>query len=94
MTLVSQQRDTWNLTAKLVDKTNSNILFQLADLGASSDFYRQFVKTQIDYILGDSGRSYVVGFGNNPPTHARHRSRYGLWLYPLQVQLLLQPIRS
>ncbi|XP_023718478.1 endoglucanase A isoform X2 [Cryptotermes secundus] len=51
------------------------ICFQLADLGASSDFYRQFFKKQIDYILGDSGRSYVVGFGNNPPTHVRHRSR-------------------
>lgn len=25
------------------------------------------------YILGDSGRSYVVGFGNDPPTHAHHR---------------------
>lgn len=24
-------------------------------------------------MLGDSGRSYVVGFGNNPPTHAHHR---------------------
>ncbi|GFG41057.1 hypothetical protein Cfor_04533 [Coptotermes formosanus] len=50
------------------------ICLQLADLGASSDFYRQFSKTQIDYILGDSGRSYVVGFGNNPPTHPRHRA--------------------
>ena len=25
------------------------------------------------YILGDCGRSYVVGFGNNPPTHVHHR---------------------
>lgn len=25
------------------------------------------------YILGDSGRSFVVGFGNNPPSHAHHR---------------------
>ena len=25
------------------------------------------------YMLGDSGRSYVVGFGNNPPAHAHHR---------------------
>ena len=25
------------------------------------------------YMLGDSGRSFVVGFGNNPPTHAHHR---------------------
>jgi len=51
-------------------------LLQLADLGASSDFYRQFAKSQIDYILGDAGRSYVVGYGNNPPTHVHHRARY------------------
>lgn len=59
-----------------------NILLQLADLGASSDFYRQFAKSQIDYILGDSGRSYVVGFGYNPPTHAHHRARYSVWRHP------------
>ena len=54
------------------------ILLQLADLGASSGFYRQFAKSQIDYILGDAGHSYVVGFGNNPPTHAYHRTRYSV----------------
>ena len=54
------------------------ILLQLADLGASSDFYRQFAKSQIDYILGDAGHSYMVGFGNNPPTHAFHRARYSV----------------
>lgn len=25
------------------------------------------------YILGDCGRSYVAGFGTNPPTHVHHR---------------------
>ena len=25
------------------------------------------------YMLGDSGRSYVTGFGQNPPTHVHHR---------------------
>lgn len=24
-------------------------------------------------MLGDAGRSYVVGFGKNPPSHAHHR---------------------
>lgn len=29
----------------------------------------------MDYLLGENpeGRSYMVGFGNNPPTHAHHR---------------------
>ena len=29
--------------------------------------------SQVNYALGSSGRSYVVGFGNNPPTHEHHR---------------------
>lgn len=33
----------------------------------------QFVRDQIGYILGDTGRSYVIGFGNNPPKKPHHR---------------------
>jgi len=29
--------------------------------------------SQANYLLGDSGRSFVVGFGNNPPTRPHHR---------------------
>lgn len=29
---------------------------------------------QLRYMLGDAGRSYVVGFGRNPPTHAHHQA--------------------
>jgi len=50
------------------------IMLQAADLGLNPDSYRQFARTQIDYALGDGGRSFVCGFGNNPPTHAHHRS--------------------
>ncbi|XWS70174.1 hypothetical protein CRYUN_Cryun03dG0026100 [Craigia yunnanensis] len=34
-----------------------------------------FAKQQMDYILGNNplGRSYMVGFGNNPPKQAHHR---------------------
>ena len=41
--------------------------------------YRDFTETQIDYILGDNPRnsSYVVGFGNNSPQRAHHRSASG-----------------
>ena len=41
--------------------------------------YRNFAETQIDYILGDNPRnsSYVVGFGNNSPQRAHHRSASG-----------------
>nr|AGP76427.1 endo-beta-1,4-glucanase 1 [Rhynchotermes bulbinasus] len=50
------------------------IMLQAADLGLTPSSYRQFAQTQIDYALGDGGRSFVCGFGSNPPTHPHHRS--------------------
>ena len=43
--------------------------------------YHDFAKSQIDYILGKnpSARSYVVGFGNNPPINPHHRGAHGSW---------------
>lgn len=35
--------------------------------------YKAFAKQQIDYALGSTGRSYVVGFGVNPPLKCHHR---------------------
>lgn len=31
-----------------------------------------FALSQIDYMLGDQGRSMVVGYGNNPPQRPHH----------------------
>ncbi len=39
--------------------------------------YRAFAKSQIDYALGSSGRSYVVGFGENYPQNPHHRTAHG-----------------
>jgi len=50
------------------------VCLNLADLGINVNEYRLFAKQQIHYILGDGGRSYVVGYGNNPPTHPHHRA--------------------
>jgi hypothetical protein len=33
-----------------------------------------FARSQIHYMLGDGGRSFVVGFGNNPPLQPHHRA--------------------
>ncbi|MDP4179919.1 MAG: glycoside hydrolase family 9 protein [Bacillota bacterium] len=41
--------------------------------------YKSFAKSQIDYALGSSGRSYVVGFGTNPPQHPHHRTAHSSW---------------
>ncbi len=41
--------------------------------------YHGFAKRQINYILGDNPakRSYLVGFGNNPPMNPHHRAAHG-----------------
>ncbi|XP_070565300.1 endoglucanase G-like [Ptychodera flava] len=38
------------------------------------DEYVSWAKSQIDYILGDGGHSFMVGFGENPPQRPHHRS--------------------
>ena len=40
-----------------------------------STMYETFAKKQINYLLGDSGRSFVVGFGINPPQRPYRRGR-------------------
>lgn len=48
-----------------------------ADAGVHPHQYRCWAESQINYALGDNPqhRSYVVGFGKNPPTQPHHRSR-------------------
>ncbi|KAK9867945.1 hypothetical protein WJX84_010587 [Apatococcus fuscideae] len=36
--------------------------------------YRCWAQGQIRYMLGDTGRSFVVGFGQDPPSHESHRA--------------------
>lgn len=33
----------------------------------------QLAKSQVDYALGSTGRSFVVGFGASPPLRVHHR---------------------
>jgi endoglucanase len=46
--------------------------------------YHTFAKRQIDYALGlnPQNRSYVVGFGVNPPRNPHHRTAHGSWTDP------------
>ncbi|MBE9126673.1 MULTISPECIES: glycoside hydrolase family 9 protein [unclassified Coleofasciculus] len=43
--------------------------------------YHAFAERQVNYILGSNPqkRSYVIGFGNNPPTQPHHRTAHGSW---------------
>jgi hypothetical protein len=46
-----------------------------AEISMHPTEYRKWAKSQIGYALGDTGRSFVVGFGVNPPTQPHHRAR-------------------
>lgn len=41
--------------------------------------YFDFAESQINYALGSTGRSYVVGYGENPPQQPHHRTSQGSW---------------
>merc|ERR1719348_2622474 len=53
---------------------NVAFLSLVASKVKDSKFYTDFARQQIHYMLGDAGRSFVVGFGNNPPQRPHHRS--------------------
>ncbi|MCF6775916.1 glycoside hydrolase family 9 protein [Thiotrichales bacterium 19X7-9] len=48
---------------------------------SSAAKYENFAQSQINYMLGDNeqSRSYVVGFGNNPPLRPHHRGASGVY---------------
>ncbi len=49
-------------------------------VGDTTD-YKKFYETQANYCLGDnpSNQSYVVGYGNNSPVNAHHRTSHASW---------------
>merc|ERR1711879_820336 len=53
---------------------NALLCAQLAEMGYQNAKCDKFVDTQIGYLLGDTGRSYMVGFGKNPPLRPHHRA--------------------
>ncbi len=54
-----------------------------------SELYRNFGITQINYALGDNpnNRSYVIGYGNNPPINPHHRTAHGSWANSIGVPI-------
>jgi len=47
-------------------------LMEAADDGITPEANRRIAKQQMEYILGSTGRSFVVGFGINPPMRPHH----------------------
>ncbi|KMQ95413.1 endoglucanase 2-like protein [Lasius niger] len=64
-----------NKTGTLSHAANVAFLcLEAADFGIGDSrlIYRQFAEEQIAYILGSTGRSYVVGYGKNSPKQPLH----------------------
>jgi hypothetical protein len=49
-------------------------LMHLADIGFMTDELLALARSQVDYALGSTGRSFVVGFGATPPERPHHRA--------------------
>lgn len=49
--------------------------------------YHDFAASQVDYILGTNPakRSFMIGFGVNPPTKPHHRTAHGSWADNMKV---------
>jgi len=47
--------------------------------------YKNFAKQQIDYALGSSGRSFLVGYGVNSPKRPHHRTAHSSWADSMSV---------
>lgn len=50
------------------------IALMAAKDGIRTKEYYDFAASQINFMLGDGGRSYVVGFGNNYPKRPHHKA--------------------
>ncbi|MFZ6029083.1 MAG: glycoside hydrolase family 9 protein, partial [Chloroflexota bacterium] len=75
--------DMWG-SLRYAANTSFIALVYADSLGSSNPLYARyhdFAKKQIDYMLGDNpqNRSYVIGFGNNPPQYPHHRTAHGSW---------------
>ena len=47
--------------------------------------YRNFAESQINYVLGATGRSFLIGFGTNPPQHPHHRTAESSWANDMSI---------
>lgn len=70
-------------TSAFIASVASDTIFKNEDTSK----YVEFAEAQVNYALGDNPdkRSYVVGYGNNPPENPHHRTAHGSWKNDLAV---------
>ncbi len=47
--------------------------------------YKSFAESQVNYVLGATGRSFEIGFGTNYPLHPHHRTAQGSWAGDMNI---------
>ncbi|OPZ93260.1 MAG: Endoglucanase G precursor [Firmicutes bacterium ADurb.Bin419] len=47
--------------------------------------YTNFAKQQVDYALGSTGMSYMIGYGDKYPQHPHHRTAQSSWCDSMNV---------
>lgn len=61
--------------------TTAFVALSYVDSGKCSESkvntYKEFARSQIDYALGSSGRSFVIGYGKDYPKNPHHRTAHG-----------------
>ncbi|MGD9200766.1 MAG: glycoside hydrolase family 9 protein [Chitinispirillia bacterium] len=82
--------DTWGALRYAANSALFSFIYSnyLKENGSSvlAKNYHDFAVKQINYALGDNpaDRSYVCGFGKNPPINPHHRTAHGSWSNSLQ----------
>ncbi len=74
--------DTWGALRYAANTSFVALYYQsVATTAAKAVRYHDFAVRQIGYILGDnpSARSFVCGYGVNPPANPHHRTAHGAW---------------
>ncbi len=58
-----------------MEAMNISFLLYLASITEKNASYIDYAKNQVDYVMGSNpmSRSYVTGYGSNPPLHPHHR---------------------
>jgi hypothetical protein len=74
--------DTWGSARYACNE--AFLCFMYAELPDADAAYKKdatkFAEQQINYVLGDGGHSYQVGFGKDYPVNPHHRTAHGSWL--------------
>lgn len=71
--------DSWGSLRYSTTEAFIALLYSESDACPDSkkDIYYDFGVAQVNYALGDSGRSYLIGFGENYPQNPHHRTAQG-----------------